>query len=151
MDLGTGLAILGPSLSVGGIAIAIVGKLLPLGTDRPRSGDTSKHVGRPEFEQYCENTNIAFTDIKRMLGGIEGKIDKNLAEVFRRTEDHEKRIGIIEARHYDYTGDDIGPQSRRPVHDFRERRVGEEKNTHERRRETDKDGVGGDGSPMGPG
>ena len=148
MDLGTGLAILGPSISLGGIVIAVIGKVFPLATGSGQNHQASNgYISRPEFEQYCQHTNSAFGDIKRMLGGIENKLDKQVADIQRRTEDHEKRLGIIEARHRDFTGDDqVGSETM----GFKsERRHGKSQDTGQRRRKTDQDGIGGNGTTIG--
>ena len=183
MELSTAIAAVGTSASLAAVLITLIIKVIPGTKDQngASSGSGEKSSGqsqssndpvqRPEFERYCESTNTAFGDIKNMLTDISSKFDRNLTELARKAEDHERRIGVIEARHLDYTGDDLrggggprvdrrfdSPSDRRghsptkPDCGLRRRKSDPENvRNGEVRHGADVDGIGSDGTELGEG
>lgn len=127
---------------------------------RPNPGSEQEaYIRRGEWDQACQASNRQYDQIAETLERLENKYDENSRWVQRVIQDLEKRVGIIEARHRDLTGDSIGPDIARtpkgdgevmgfrgegdprrveePLESEPERRTGKHQDTGRRRRNTD--------------
>ena len=103
------------------------------------NGDANGHVRRGEWKQSCQKSEGQYNYIADALDRIESKHDVLSSWIRDVIQDHEKRLGIIEARHKDFTGDDIRQNGATLTHPPRtDRRCSRNLNdTGERRRKTD--------------
>jgi len=67
------------------------------------------YIRRREWDQACQGWNRQYDQITETLERLESKHDENSRWVQRVVQDLERRVGVIEARHRDLTGDPIGP------------------------------------------
>ena len=101
------------------------------------SGESKGHVRRGEWKQSCKRADDQYGHIAETLDRIESKHDAHSRWIQSIVHDHEKRLGIIEARHKDLTGDDIHQKEPPPVSKVDRRCPHNLNDTGERRRKSD--------------
>lgn len=154
-SIGSGMV----ALAIAGVLISIVARVAP--HKKNGNGNGAKNgeetaISRPEFEQHCRNEDTSFHNLRSDIASLNDKLDGYLANLADQVQNHEKRIGIIEARHHDYTGDPhMGGPGGSGLHPraklLRDRRGASKQDTGERRRSTDQNGLGDDETEIAPG
>jgi len=166
VSVGTGMV----ALAISATVVAIVSRVIPQRPYSPESsngknGQDPVFVGRKEFDRHCQDSAQTFREIQSKLDQnfreLHYKLDQGFNQLQGRMEDHEKRLGVIEARHKDYTGDDLQGGQSSESHSRNsgpERRFGKKGDLGLRRRSSDAEepdleirnapeesGIGGDG------
>lgn len=101
MDMGTGLAIFGPSLTVLGIGWKMIDVIYnPKPKQAPNEeGEANGFVRRGEWKQACKMADTQSSQITNFLERLEEKIDKSFNSLQACTEDlrnHDRRLAILE-------------------------------------------------------
>lgn len=112
LSMPTAIAICGVSFTALGALTAILRFIKDgSGDDESENGEVNGHVRRGEWRQSCRAAENQYEHISETLDRIESKHDAHSRWIQSVVHDHEKRLGIIEARHKDFTGDDLGTGS----------------------------------------
>ncbi len=108
---------LGSAIAISSVCFTVLGAFISWikifhgteDTDNPRSAKQDGYIRRGEWDQACRASNQQYEQIAEALERLESKYDSTSRWVLQMIQDLEKRVGIIEARHRDITGDVIGP------------------------------------------
>lgn len=108
---------IGGAIAVCGVCFTFLGAFIgwirifhgPGAKQNPGSDQSEGYIRRGEWDQACRASSHQYEQIAETLERLENKYDENSRWVQRVIQDLEKRVGIIEARHRDLTGDSIGP------------------------------------------